>query len=117
MFKWFINWRIVWEMEMKEVWEHKVLNFSIVSKNKFKNKETDEYDWSFISCSCWNKTAETIDKFFNSKDWIILEWDVVQQNWEQDWWKRSKHVFQISWFEFPICKKWNTEETEEDESF
>lgn len=120
MIKTIINARIVNDLELKEVWEHKVLNFSVASRNKFKDKEW-EYATTFIECTVWNKTAEIIVEHFNKWDWIVLEWDIVQQTWENDNWdKRSKHICQVAWFEFPLSKKWDTEatsESEEDDSF
>ena len=107
MIKTIVTGRITQDLELKEVWDNKVLNFSVASQNKFKNKETDEYESTFLNCSVWNKTAETIAQFFNKGDWITLDWDITSDTVENDDWKRTYYKLNVSWFEFQLCRKWD----------
>ncbi len=72
-----------------------VCNFA-VAVNGFK-----EGDVTFIDCTAWEKTAETINKHLTKGDPILVEGEIKIDKWEgKDNTKKSKPVCNVNRFVF-----------------
>lgn len=59
-------------------------SFSIAVKNKFRNKQTNEYETNWFNCKAFGKTAELIrDNFFKGSQ-IAFEGHLQNNNYEKD---------------------------------
>lgn len=47
--------------------------FTVAVNRKFKNKDTNEYEADFISCTAWRQTAEFISRYFSKGKMIALQ--------------------------------------------
>lgn len=61
-----------------------VCNFSLAIRRRFKNKQTDEYDMDWLSCTAFGKTAEFIDRYFRKGDMIGVVGSVQTRSWEDN---------------------------------
>ncbi len=75
----------------------KVVSFSIAVNRRFKGND----EVSFLDCEAWDTGAETIAKYFQKGDRIIIHASIRTESWETpDGQKRSKQKFRVNQFEF-----------------
>lgn len=73
-------------------------NFSIAVKREFAKE--GQQDTDFFNCVAFGKTAETIQKFFNKGDGIIVKGKVNQDIYEKDGEKRTATKIVVESFDF-----------------
>ena len=96
----------------------KVVNFVIASSRRFKKKDgvADE-ETTFVNCEAWDSGAETIAKWFDKGDNIIIHGSLKNERWEdKDGNKRSRDKIRVSSFEFPPRSKPPASDKEESTS-
>jgi single-strand DNA-binding protein len=81
----------------------KVVNFTVASSRRFKKKDgTTDEETTFINCEAWDSGAETISKWFNKGDSIIIHGSLKNETWEdKDGNKRYRDKVRVANFEFP----------------
>lgn len=79
-----------------------VCNFSIAVNHRYKDKSGEwREDASFIDCTVWGKTAETIGKHFVKGRPIFVDGRLDQQSWQnKDGEKRTKIIVVVDSFQF-----------------
>ena len=75
-------------------------NHSYTDKSGEKREEV-----CFIDCEAFGKTAETISKYFEKGEPILIEGRLRYRTWETDDGKRSKHDILIDRFTFVGSKR------------
>lgn len=95
--------------ELRDAGDTKVANFSIAVNRKYKSNGELRDEVSFLDMVAWDKGAETIAKYFDKGDSIILYCSAKQEVWEDKDTskKRSKVVFRVERFEFPPANSKN----------
>jgi len=96
----------------------KVVNFVLASSRKFKKKDgTSDEETTFVNCEAWDSGAETIAKWFNKGDQIIINGSLKNERWEdKEGNKRSRDKVRVSSFEFPPRGKKFSQEGENETS-
>ena len=95
----------------------KVVNFVLASSRRFRKKDgSPDEETTFINCEAWDSGAETISKWFDKGDSIIVHGSLKNEKWEdKDGNKRYRDKVRVSSFEFPPrgSKKSSDESSEE----
>jgi single-strand DNA-binding protein len=81
----------------------KVVNFVLASSRKFRKKDgSPDEETTFVNCEAWDSGAETIAKWFNKGDSIIVHGSLKNERWEdKDGNKKYRDKVRVSSFEFP----------------
>lgn len=87
--------RITHELEIQKFKETQVLKFSLAVR-----RDKDKTD--FINCIAFNKTAETIEKFFKKGSLIIVGGKIQTGSYEKD--NRKIYTFDVNVNEFYFCE-------------
>jgi len=92
-----------------------VVNFVIASSRRFKKKDgTSDEETTFVNCEAWDSGAETIVKWFDKGDNIIIHGSLKNERWDdKDGNKRSREKVRVSNFEFPPRANKKKEEKQE----
>ena len=98
-----------------------VVNFVIASSRRFRKKDgNSDEETTFVNCEAWDSGAETIAKWFDKGDNIIIHGSLKNERWEdKERNKRSREKVRVSNFEFPPranSKKQDSAETKEKEA-
>ena len=98
-----------------------VVNFVIASSRRFRKKDgNSDEETTFVNCEAWDSGAETIAKWFDKGDNIIIHGSLKNERWEyKEGNKRSREKVRGSNFEFPPranSKKQESPETQEKEA-
>ena len=98
-----------------------VVNFVIASSRRFRKKDgNSDEETTFVNCEAWDSGAETIAKWFDKGDNIIIHGSLKKESWEdKEGNKRSREKVRGSNFEFPPrakSKKQDSAETKEKEA-
>ena len=98
-----------------------VVNFVIASSRRFRKKDgNSDEETTFVNCEAWDSGAETIAKWFDKGDYIIIHGSLINERWEdKEGNKRSREKVRVSNFEFPPranSKKQDSAETKEKEA-
>ena len=75
--------RIANDLELKEVGEGKVVNFSIAVNKGVKNAEGN-YEADFFQVVVWNKTAENLVEFCKKGDQIAVSGRLQNRSYDTD---------------------------------
>lgn len=75
--------RIANDLELKEVGEGKVVNFSIAVNKGVKNAEGN-YEADFFQVVSWNNTAENLVKFCKKGDQIAVSGRLQNRSYDTD---------------------------------
>ncbi len=75
--------RIANDLELKEVGEGKVVNFSIAVNKGVKNAEGN-YEADFFQVVVWNNTAENLVKFCKKGDQIAVSGRLQNRSYDTD---------------------------------
>ena len=95
-----------------------VVNFVIASSRRFRKKDgNSDEETTFVNCEAWDSGAETIAKWFDKGDNIIIHGSLKNERWDdKDGNKRSREKVRVSNFEFPPranAKKAETSDSEQ----
>lgn len=92
-----------------------VCDFTLALNRKWKNAEGQaQEEVSFIDCTAWAKTAETIAQYTKKGRPLFVEGYLVQDRWEaEDGQKRSKIKVTVNAFQFLGQKQDEAAATEE----
>ena len=95
----------------------KVVNFVLASSRRFRKKDgSPDEETTFVNCEAWDSGAETISKWFDKGDSIIVHGSLKNEKWEdKDGNKKYRDKVRVSSFEFPprSSKKSSDESSEE----
>ena len=93
----------------------KVANFVVASSRRFKKKDgTLDEETTFVNCEAWDSGAETISKWFDKGDSIIVHGSIKNEKWEdKDGNMRYRDKIRVSNFEFPPKGPKQKQETDE----
>ena len=80
-----------------------VCNFSIATHRFFKNANGEKNkETTFIDCEAWDTGAETISKYVNKGDQLLVRGSLKNDSWERpDGQKVSKIRLRVEEFELP----------------
>lgn len=96
--------RLTNDLELKEVGESKVINFSLAVPRSYKNKD-GEVDTDFINCSIWNASAENMKEFCKKGDLLAVEGSLQTSTYEKDEVKHYKTEVRVDRVRFLPQKK------------
>lgn len=89
-----------------------VLNFTIVTKRKFKKLDGEaELESTFLDMEAWDSGAESIAKNFKKGDGILVKCSAKENKWvDREGKQHRKMVFRVNEFFWPIPKKSSLDE-------
>lgn len=96
--------RLTNDLEIKEVGESKVINFSLAVPRNYKNKD-GEVETDFINCTVWNATADNMKEFCKKGDMLAVEGTLVTSTYEKDEVKHYKTEVRVDRIKFLQPKK------------
>ena len=99
-----ITGRLTADVEIKEVGENKVVNFTVACNRSYKNKE-GEYDTDFISCVAWNGVADNMSEYLKKGDLVGVEGSLITSTYEKDGVKHYKTEVRADKITFLTPKK------------
>lgn len=94
-----------------------VVNFRLAVNRFFKKSDqTRDKDTTFVSCEAWDTGAETIKKYLEKGDPVLINGSLKSESWEQDGQKRSRIKVRVNNFErlFRAPPSSAVEDTEKD---
>lgn len=78
-----------------------VAQFGIAMNRRWKDASgSDKEEVTFVDCTAWGKTGETIAKFFAKGKPILIEGRLKLEQWEKDGERRSKLTVVVESFSF-----------------
>lgn len=96
--------RLTNDLEIKEVGESKVINFSLAVPRNYKNKD-GEVKTDFINCNIWNASAENMKEYCKKGDLIAVEGSLQTSSYEKDGVKHYKTEIRVDRVRFLQQKK------------
>ena len=87
--------RIARELEMKEVGEAKVVNFTLAVNGNFNREKTN-----WIQCSAWNKTAEIMVQYLKKGSQVAIVGELQTDQYEKDGQKRTSFKVNVDRLDF-----------------
>ena len=73
--------RLTSDLEIKEVNEQKVANFSVAVPRSYKNAE-GEYEADFINCTAWNAVATNTAEYCHKGDLVGVKGNLTTESYE-----------------------------------
>ena len=109
-----IEGNLVADPETRTVGDNTVTTFRLASTRVFRghNKERKTRS-TFIDCTAWNGTGQSLSKSFHKGDAITLEGRIEYDEWETEGRKHSRVYIDIMEFHFPRGHRPRGETTEE----
>lgn len=72
-------------IEMKQVGNSSVANFSLGISEKYTNKDNEKVESTeWVSCQVWGKQAEVIEKYVGKGDLLYVSGKLKTRSWEKD---------------------------------
>lgn len=96
--------RLTNDLELKDLGESKVINFTLAVPRNYKNKD-GEVETDFINCSVWNATAENMKEFCKKGDLLAVEGSIYTSTYEKDEVKHYKTEIRVDRMRFLQQKK------------
>lgn len=96
--------RLTNDLELKEVGESKVINFTLAVPRTYKNSE-GEIEADFINCSIWNTSAENMNTYCKKGDMLAVEGNLYTSTYEKDEVKHYKTEVRVNRVKFLQPKK------------
>lgn len=96
--------RLTNDLELKEIGESKVINFTLAVQRNYKNKD-GEIETDFINCVVWNATAENMNEFCKKGDLLAVEGSLQTSVYEKDEVKHYKTEVRVDRMRFLQQKK------------
>lgn len=86
-----IQGRFTSKPEVKEVGGFNMCEFTVAWSDKYKERETK----CFLRCKTWRTTAEFITKYFDKGSEVVIEGQLVTEEWEKDGNKQSRTICNV----------------------
>ena len=83
--------RLVRDIELKDVGGFNMTEFTVAWSEKYKDTEKK----CFLRCKAWRSTAEFLSKFFVKGQELIIEGQMVTEEWEKDGQKQSRSICNV----------------------
>lgn len=83
--------RLVADPEVKDAGGFKLCDFRVAWSEKYKEVEKQ----CFLTCKAWSGTAEFIGKYFKKGQEILIEGNLITEQWEKDGQKQSRVVCNV----------------------
>ena len=99
--------RLVKDIELKDVGGFNMTEFTVAWSDKYKDTEKK----CFLRCKAWRSTADFLSKFFVKGQELIIEGQMITEEWEKDGQKQSKSVCNVEKFDFCGSKSEQTTES------
>lgn len=96
--------RLTNDLELKEVGDSKVINFTLAVSRNYKNKE-GEIEADFINCVIWNASAENMKEYCKKGDMLAVEGTLQTSTYEKDEVKHYKTEVRVDRVRFLQQKK------------
>jgi single-strand DNA-binding protein len=97
--------RLTNDVEVKEVGENKVVNFTLAVQRTYKNKD-GENEADFINCSVWGTTAENLKNYCSKGSQVAVKGQLVTSSYEdKDGNKRYKTEVRVDHITYLQPKK------------
>lgn len=81
--------RLASDVEVKDFNGRNCANFSLASKNKNKDKNTNEYGTNFYRVTAWGQAADTASRFLRKGHRVSVSGDLVIRDYVVDGVKRT----------------------------
>lgn len=101
--------RLTADVELKEVGEGKVVNFSVAVPRSYK-KEDGTQDVDFISCSIWGGQAENMKEYCKKGDLVGIRGELMTSTYEKEGQKHYKTEVRVNKMSYLQSKKVEVEE-------
>lgn len=96
--------RLTKDVEIKEVGENKVANFTLAVQRTYKNAD-GEYEADFINCVAWNGVADNMSEFLKKGDLVGVKGSLITSTYEKDEVKHYKTEVRADKITFLTPKK------------
>lgn len=96
--------RLTKDVEIKEVGENKVANFTLAVQRTYKNSD-GEYEADFINCVAWNGVADNMSEFLKKGDLVGVKGSLITSTYEKDEVKHYKTEVRADKITFLTPKK------------
>ena len=83
--------RIVRDIELKDVGGFPMTEFTVAWSEKYKDIEKK----CFLRCKAWRSTAEFLGKYFAKGQEIVVEGQLVTEEWDKDGNKQSRTILNV----------------------
>ena len=83
--------RLVRDIELKDIGGFNMTEFTVAWSEKYKDTEKK----CFLRCKAWRSTAEFLSKFFVKGQELIIEGQMVTEEWEKDGEKQSRTLCNV----------------------
>jgi len=83
--------RLTKDIELKDLGGFNMTEFTVAWSEKYKETEKK----CFLRCKAWRSTAEFLQKFFTKGQELIIEGQMITEEWEKDGEKQSRTVCNV----------------------
>lgn len=83
--------RLVKDIELKDVGGFPMTEFTVAWSEKYKDTEHK----CFLRCKAWRATAEFLSKYFKKGQELLIEGQMLTEEWEKEGQKQSRTVCNI----------------------
>lgn len=106
--------RLVADVELKTVGDNiSVTEFTVAWSEKYNDNEKK----LFLRCKAWRSTAEFISKYFSKGQQIVIEGNMLTEEWEKDGEKKSRTICNVEKASFCGNKSENSSNNKSDNEF
>lgn len=89
--------RLTADPDLKKVGDDiSVCEFTVAWSEKYKDKETK----CFLRCKAWRGTAEFLANYFVKGKELVVEGNLITEEWEKDGEKKSRTILNVSKIHF-----------------
>lgn len=110
-----LHGRLVKDVEVKEVGGFSMTEFTVAWSDKYKDIEKK----CFLRCKAWRSNADFLKKYFIKGQELIVEGQMLTEEWEKDGQKQSRTVLNVEKIHFCGSKNanGNVAQAQSDDSF
>ena len=83
--------RLVRDIEIKDVGGFNMTEFTVAWSDKYKDTEKK----CFLRCKAWRSTADFLSKFFTKGQELIIEGQMITEEWEKEGQKQSRSICNV----------------------
>lgn len=88
--------RLVRDIELKDVGGFNMTEFTVAWSEKYKETEKK----CFLRCKAWRSTADFLGKYFAKGQELIIEGQMITEEWEKDGEKQSRTLCNVEKVDF-----------------